>query len=417
MSCNRSGAGSRTSDTRTDADADHDHHGTGSRTVILILLRGRFPDELFGQHSIEHEQHDLEYTVQHFVGIHGEQLGVEQLLGRILLIVKQLERTSSATSSSASSSLSQSIVTITSIVTNSDGSSSTITSASSSAVAVPVQNDSKNGSLSGKTWGIIGGIVGGVAALILGIFVFWKVAKRCSNNRAMDQIAWPELQNDASGGAFSTLNPQGTRRTGGAGFEMGKDHRGDGQYYDDEEEEDHAGEIRRGGWASPRAMSPRLAYDPRMSGQFYGLGGDGQYGYGNEYGQPTPMAHGNYYPYRQEAPLPPLPPGATAGSARPTLPHLPLGSDPSSARHPGGPLPFPGSPVHSFEMAHEPTYPPRSGRPYSGSAEDAYGGYAAGISTDDVPLTATAQPPAGGGGAGPNIPYAGSAGQQHGYRY
>lgn len=122
-------------------------------------------------------------------------------------------------------------------------------------------------------------------------------------------------------------------------------------------------------------------------------------------------------PYRQEAPLPPLPPGPAAGSARPTLPHLPLGSDPSSARHPGGPLPFPGSPVHSFEMAHEPTYPPRSGRPYSGSAEDAYGGYAAGISTDDVPLTATAQPPAGGGGAGPNIPYAGSAGQQHGYRY
>lgn len=102
----------------------------------------------------------------------------------------------------------------------------------------------------------------------------------------MDEIAWPELENDATGGGFSVLNPPGTRKTGGAGFEMEKDRDGSGaggDYYDDDDD-DETGEIRNGGWAAGAgAVSPRLGYDPRSSEQFYGSEG-GQYGYTPAYG-------------------------------------------------------------------------------------------------------------------------------------
>lgn len=120
---------------------------------------------------------------------------------------------------------------------------------------------------------------------MVGLFVIWRLAKRRSSNRAMDEIAWPELQNDATGGGFSVLNPPGTRQTGGAGFEMEKDREGGGgDYYDDDDEE---GEIRNGGWAAAGgAVSPRLGYDPRSSAQYYGSE-SGQYGYMPDYGQPA----------------------------------------------------------------------------------------------------------------------------------
>ncbi|GAA5865551.1 hypothetical protein JCM3774_002048 [Rhodotorula dairenensis] len=309
--------------------------------------------------------------------------------------------TSFATSSSPTSSAT-SLVTVTSIMTGSDGSQSTSVSASSTAVAVPVQKNSSGGGLSGKTWGIIGGVIGGVAALLVGLFVIWRLMKRRSSNRAMDEIAWPELENDATGGGFSVLNPPGTRKTGGAGFEMEKDRDGSaagGDYYDDDD--DDAGEIRNGGWAAGAgAASPRLGYDPRSSEQFYSSGG-GQYGYAPDYGQSSR----NYYDlYHQEAPLPPLPPtGTLSGRNSPGL------AAPSSPQ-PGLGLPYPGSPIHSSEMVDS-AYPPRSSRIHSSSAglagpelEDPYGGYA-GMSTDDVPLTAAAQHPAGSG-----IPYVGGGG-------
>ncbi|GAA5988923.1 hypothetical protein JCM10908_006232 [Rhodotorula pacifica] len=310
---------------------------------------------------------------------------------------------SSVSSSSSSTSLSQSVVTVTSIVTGSDGSQSTSLSASSTAVAVPVQNSANSSGLSGKTWGIIGGVVGGVAALLIGLFVIWRCTKRRSSKRAMDDLSWPELQNDATGGAFSVLNPPGTRNTGGAGFEMEKDRAGgEGDYYDDEDDDrDHgAGEYRGGGYAGAGgAVSPRLAYDPRSSAQYYGSEG-GQYGYMPDYGQ---LSRNYYDPYHQEAPLPPLPPTAAAYSDRHS-PGLPAGAGPPSPA-----LPYPGSPIRSSEMVVDSAYPPRSSRLYSaGGAEDPYGGYA-GMSTDDVPLTAAAQRPAG-AGAGAGIPYHGSSG-------
>ncbi|TKA53972.1 hypothetical protein B0A53_03251 [Rhodotorula sp. CCFEE 5036] len=281
---------------------------------------------------------------------------------------------------------------------------STSVSASSTAVGVPVQNNSSGGGLSGKTWGIIGGVVGGVAALLVGLFVIWRLAKRRSSNRAMDEIAWPELQNDATGGGFSVLNPPGTRQTGGAGFEMEKDREGGGgDYYDDDDEE---GEIRNGGWAAAGgAVSPRLGYDPRSSAQYYGSEG-GQYGYMPDYGG-QPASRNYYDPYHhQEAPLPPLPPPSATLSGR-SSPGLVVTSPtttggPLTSPQPGQNLPYPGSPIRSSEVVDS-AYPPRSSRIYSSGvgAEDAYGGYA-GMSTDDVPLTASAQYPAG---AGAGIPY------------
>ncbi|GAA5958481.1 hypothetical protein JCM8115_002479 [Rhodotorula mucilaginosa] len=313
---------------------------------------------------------------------------------------------STSSSSSSATSLSQSVVTVTSIVTGSDGKQSTSVSASSTAVGVPVQNNSSGGGLSGKTWGIIGGVVGGVAALLVGLFVIWRLAKRRSSNRAMDEIAWPELQNDATGGGFSVLNPPGTRQTGGAGFEMEKDREGGGgDYYDDDDEE---GEIRNGGWAAAGgAVSPRLGYDPRSSAQYYGSEG-GQYGYMPDYGG-QPASRNYYDPYHhQEAPLPPLPPPSATLSGR-SSPGLVVTSPtttggPLTSPQPAQTLPYPGSPIRSSEVADS-AYPPRSSRIYSSGAgagaEDAYGGYA-GMSTDDVPLTASAQYPAG---AGAGIPY------------
>ncbi|GAA5946272.1 hypothetical protein JCM3765_000179 [Sporobolomyces pararoseus] len=131
---------------------------------------------------------------------------------------------SSESASKETSAASQIIVTITSIITNADGSHSTMVSQSASAVAVK-QNDGGSGP-SGKTWGIIGGVVGGVAILIGAILILWRCTQRRFDNLDgnMDEIKWPELQQDGLVSAgLSTLNPAATRRTGRAGIEMEKD--------------------------------------------------------------------------------------------------------------------------------------------------------------------------------------------------
>ncbi|GAA5921152.1 hypothetical protein JCM1841_001174, partial [Sporobolomyces salmonicolor] len=138
------------------------------------------------------------------------------------------------TSSESKKSDSAVIVTITSILTNADGSHSTVLSASSS--AVPASSGDSSG-VSGKTWGIIGGVVGGVAVVIGALLLVWRCTQRRFSDldHNIDEIKWPELQPDGQtvSTGLSTLNPQGTRRTGGAGFEMEKD-REEGSEWGDE---------------------------------------------------------------------------------------------------------------------------------------------------------------------------------------
>ncbi|BGP19283.1 hypothetical protein JCM10213_008198 [Rhodosporidiobolus nylandii] len=133
----------------------------------------------------------------------------------------------SSSSSTKSSSVSHVIVTVTSILTNADGSQSTMLSASAS--AVPAKSDASSGGgggPSGKTWGIIGGVVGGVVLLAGIVLVGWRLTqRRFSDLDNVDELRWPDLQPDGQtvSPGLTTLNPAGTKRTGGAGFEMEKD--------------------------------------------------------------------------------------------------------------------------------------------------------------------------------------------------
>lgn len=125
--------------------------------------------------------------------------------------------------------------TYTSLFTNTDGSVSTHTGVTSSASALPSSGSSNSGSSSstGKTWGIVGGVVGGVAVLGAIIFIVYRLSQRRFSNLddEGEDIKWPELQPDGQeiSASTSTLNPLGTRRTGGAGVEMG-----DGSEFGDE---------------------------------------------------------------------------------------------------------------------------------------------------------------------------------------
>ncbi|KAL8278786.1 hypothetical protein RQP46_008855 [Phenoliferia psychrophenolica] len=124
----------------------------------------------------------------------------------------------------SSTSTPVSVVTVYTTFLNSDG--STVTSSSVQASAAP---DSKSSSSSntGQTWGIVGGVVGGVALFAGLLFVIWRFTQRRFSDidDGADDIKWPELQPDGQTAAAgtSTLNPMGTRRTGGAGIEMDGD--------------------------------------------------------------------------------------------------------------------------------------------------------------------------------------------------
>ncbi|GAA5928331.1 hypothetical protein JCM3775_000578 [Rhodotorula graminis] len=229
--------------------------------------------------------------------------------------------TSSSTSSSSGSTI---IVTLTSVLTNADGSESTMTQESASAVPVAPKENSSGGGPSGKTWGIIGGVVGGIAVLAALLYVGYRLTQRRFSNLDADgdDIRWPELQPDG-GANLATLNPQGTRRTGGAGFAMEKDHDDDDDdEFDDEGEDelDRKGAGATGGeWAAAEG-SPRvgagvgagaaghygLGHNASEAAFFEGQGGLGPYEqYEGAYGQPhSPQqgARASYYdPYLPHA--------------------------------------------------------------------------------------------------------------------
>lgn len=67
----------------------------------------------------------------------------------------------------------------------------------------------------------------GIAVLVAVIFVVWRCTQKRfdSLDDDVEEFKWPELQPDGQtiSAQASTLNPLGTRRTGGAGVEMG-DH-------------------------------------------------------------------------------------------------------------------------------------------------------------------------------------------------
>ena len=69
--------------------------------------------------------------------------------------------------------------------------------------------------------------VQGVLVLAALLFVIWRFTQRRFSDidDGADDIKWPELQPDGQTAApnTSTLNPMGTRRTGGAGIEMDGD--------------------------------------------------------------------------------------------------------------------------------------------------------------------------------------------------
>ncbi|GAA5821635.1 hypothetical protein JCM11251_000945 [Rhodosporidiobolus azoricus] len=179
--------------------------------------------------------------------------------------ISESSSTSKSSSSSRTSSASLVVVTVTSIQTNADGSESTMLSASASAVT---EKDSGGGGPSGKTWGIIGGVIGGVVLLAGLLLVIWRMTQRRFSDldNGHDEIKWPELQPDGQtvSPGLTTLNPQGTRRTGGAGFEMEKDRFGEDEEGDDAEgrglhEVQYAGAAGMGGQRGSY-------YDPYLGG-------------------------------------------------------------------------------------------------------------------------------------------------------
>ncbi|GAA5847221.1 hypothetical protein JCM9279_006141 [Rhodotorula babjevae] len=234
--------------------------------------------------------------------------------------------TSSTPSSTSTSSASTIIVTLTSVLTNADGSESTMTHESASAVPVAPKENSSGGGPSGKTWGIIGGVVGGIAALAALLYVGYRLTQRRFSNLDADgdDIRWPELQPDG-GANLATLNPQGTRRTGGAGFAMEKD--------DDESDDDDGDELDRKGAGAAGGEWAAGEGSPRV-GAGVGAGAGGHYGMGHNGSEAAFLegqgGHSSYEQYEGAYGLPPHSPqhGARSSYYDPYLPQA-HSSDPA----------------------------------------------------------------------------------------
>ncbi|GAA5895821.1 hypothetical protein JCM6882_001389 [Rhodosporidiobolus microsporus] len=244
--------------------------------------------------------------------------------------------TPSSSSASSTSSASQVIVTVTSILTNSDGSESTMLSASVSALSD--KDGGGGGGPSGKTWGIIGGVIGGVLVVAGILLVVWRMTQRRFSDldHDNDAIKWPELHagDQTVSPGLTTLNPQGTRRTGGAGFEMEKDRFGDDD--DDRGSEWGAGSPRLGAVGAGGGLRGKESayfereapYEVQYAGAA-GMGGQRGSYYDPYLGGPPPHVAGapqDSYLGPSAAPYPPPP---SIQPAHNLYPPQPLSSTPS----------------------------------------------------------------------------------------
>ncbi|KAK4703635.1 hypothetical protein P7C70_g2583, partial [Phenoliferia sp. Uapishka_3] len=244
---------------------------------------------------------------------------------------------------SSASKASEVIVTVTSIITNADGSKSTSTALQSSAVAVPVNNSSSS-SNTGKTWGIVGGVVGGVVVFAGVLFIIWRFTQQRFGDLddTGDEIKWPELQPDGQTTAAntSTLNPLGTRRTGGAGFDMDGDEV-KGEYHDD------IGGGNGGG----------LYYDERANGSYEQVGTYGNQAGGGAYCFTLSPQTDDPYLGPSAAPQP-SPQNIYPPPSRPYSPYsyqgdqIPMGS--LNTGSPRGGSPRAGSPAHHIPRGMSP---------------------------------------------------------------
>ncbi|KAK4046584.1 hypothetical protein OIV83_005954 [Microbotryomycetes sp. JL201] len=253
-------------------------------------------------------------------------------------------QTSAASSATTTTRPSAIVVTITSLRTNSDGSTRTMTSESSSMLVPSAGSNSSSSSHTGRTWGIVGGSVGGAVVLAAALFVLY----RCTQRRFSDldnhdgDIKWPELQPDGQEviSGLATINPQKTRRTGGAGVMDDDD--------DDEWDEKNSG--------SARYDRPHSSMAP----------------YGDEYdpyrAQSQPQFYDPYIPQHEPVMYPPSP------ARSPFQPHP--SDSPDFGHHSasgtvGAPmaasyapvLPFPGETAPVEELAFHPGIPTRTMSP------------------------------------------------------
>ncbi|SDA02953.1 BZ3500_MvSof-1268-A1-R1_Chr11-1g03233 [Microbotryum saponariae] len=147
------------------------------------------------------------------------------------------------------------VITVTSIVTNPDGSTSIAAVVNPAATAdSATSRTTSGGSSASRTYAIIGGVLGSVVGLLLLLILLYKLAQHRGwggdgrLGRFINEpfgagpngkeIKWPELQPDGQtvSTGLATLNPMGTRKTGGAGISMGEKDDED-EFLDNEEEE------------------------------------------------------------------------------------------------------------------------------------------------------------------------------------
>lgn len=132
----------------------------------------------------------------------------------------------------------------------------------------------------------------GIAVLAALLYVGYRLTQRRFSNLDADgdDIRWPELQPDG-GGNLATLNPQGTRRTGGAGFAMEKD--------DDESDDEDGDELDRKGAAATGGEWAAAEGSPRV-GAGVGAGAGGHYGMGHNASETAFFeGQGGHSPYEQ----------------------------------------------------------------------------------------------------------------------
>lgn len=167
----------------------------------------------------------------------------------------------------------------------------TVTSSSSaSPKATAGDNDNKSPSNTGV---IVGASIGGaVGAIVIVALILWRFCRRRDHQADTDDIRWPELKadHDMTGAA---MQPVPTRKTGGAGFDMGED---DDAELEEEEEANaahHAAAAAAGGavGAGAGAGAAAMATHPYEHDDYVSERSTDKYGAQNPaYGVPSSTA-------------------------------------------------------------------------------------------------------------------------------